>query len=427
MRERLQKASPDAARPTSARLPAWVGVAWVSATVAGLGACGRIELGSQQLGSGPDTNGLAPTSTAPVDGVELGHPTRVTPANPAVPPSMASGSSEGAPPGGALEPEAMGDGPAIELGSKARDAGADADAAMPIPSDPTPPSCRGATEFCGRNSDSCCLSLPVAGGPLALPIDAAGTRVQVELSSFRLDKYEVTVGRFREFLASYDDWRAHGNPAPGAGGHPRAADSGWRAADSASLPADAQEFERLVRECNTIPLSTLDLPNSSSRIPLNCITWPEAAAFCAWDDARLPTYSEWYHAAAGGALDRVYPWGNEPTPSRLYALYGCALGLERPECTAAYVLPVGSHPNGAGLFAHEDLAGSMTEWLLDGALEPFVDGCVDCVGVPPTPHRFWKSGSWVDSPSLLQNTYFAIVEQTLRLPFLGLRCARDEP
>jgi len=167
------------------------------------------------------------------------------------------------------------------------------------------------------------------------------------------------------------------------------------------------------------------MPNSSSRIPLNCLTWPEAAAFCAWDGARLPTYAEWHYAAAGGAQDRIYPWGNEPTPSRLYALYGCTLGVERPECTAAYVLPVGSLPSGAGLFAQEDLAGSMTEWLLDGSLSAYVDGCVDCVGAPPSPHRFWKSGSWVDDAASLLNGYFAIVEPTLRLPFLGLRCARD--
>jgi formylglycine-generating enzyme len=428
VRERLHEASPDAARRA---LRGWVIAARVIAGVAGLAACGRVDLGSQQLDSPPDTSALPPvtpiTPVTPGDDVELGHPTQSIPSTATVPPSMAA--TPGAPLGGLQDQNAPGDGSATapsEPGGDAHDAGADAAIPRDPPPDPAAPSCRGATEFCGRNSDSCCLSLPVAGGPLALPIDAAGTRVQVELSSFHLDKYEVTVGRFREFLADYDAWRAHGNPAPGAGQHPRAPDSGWREADSASLPANAQEFERLVRECNTIPLSTLDLPNSSSRIPLNCITWPEAAAFCAWDDARLPTYAEWYHAAAGGALDRVYPWGNEPTPSRLYALYGCALGLERPECTAAYVLPVGSHPNGAGFFAHEDLAGSMTEWLLDGALEPFVDGCVDCVGVPPTPHRFWKSGSWVDSPSLLQNTYFAIVEQMLRLPFLGLRCARDE-
>jgi sulfatase modifying factor 1 len=404
VRERLQKASTSGGSRKLA--------AGVIALMAALVACGRIDLGSQGVDSEPDSNGLSPiTPSAPA---EEGAPGRPTPVTPSIPPATV--------PSTTAPPTAM---PPIELGSEGRDAGVDA--AIPVLPDPEPPSCRGATEFCGRNSESCCLSLPVAGGSLALPIDAADTRVQVELSSFQLDKYEVTVGRFREFLAGYDSWRANGNPAPGAGQHPHAADSGWRAADSASLPESAQEFERLVRECNTIPLSTLDLPNSSSRIPLNCVTWPEAAAFCAWDEARLPTYAEWYHAAAGGALDRVYPWGDEPTPSRLYALYGCTLGLERPECTAAYVLPVGSHPSGAGLFAHEDLAGSMTEWLFDGALEPFVDGCVDCVGVPPSAHRFWKGGSWVDSPSLLQNTYFAIVEQTLRMPFLGLRCSRDEP
>lgn len=421
----MQKVPTDRAWHTPARRSSGIRRlgAGVVALLAGLVACGRIELGSHELEREPDSSvaPLAPTGedVGPED-VGPGHPAQIPAAMPpaSIPPATLPSSMAPA----SMPPSGM---PPISMapGSTARDAGADA--ATPIQPELEPPSCRGATEFCGRTSDSCCLSLPVAGGPLALPVDAAGTRVQVELSSFELDKYEVTVGRFREFLAGYDSWRAAGNPAPGAAAHPHAPDSGWREADNPSLPADAVEFERLVRECNTIPLSTLDLPNSSSRIPLNCVTWPEAAAFCAWDEARLPTYAEWYYAAAGGALDRVYPWGDEPTPSRLYALYGCTLGLERPECTAAYVLPVGSHPNGAGFFAHEDLAGSMTEWLLDGALEPFVDGCVDCVGVPPSAHRFWKGGSWVDSPLLLENNYFAIVEQTLRLPFLGLRCARD--
>jgi formylglycine-generating enzyme len=382
-----------------------------------LGGCGRINLGSRQI-----------DDSEPPDGAQ--HPSPSSPGD--IPPSSPSGIAPGAstisPPVGSLAPPAItvDGGPAHGLENEdCSDAASDAGLLPPV-LDPTPPSCRGATEFCGPSSDSCCLTLPVDGATVALPLDSQ-TRAAVTVSSYHLDKYEVTVGRFRAFLAAYDDWRALGNPQLGAGSHPRAAGSGWQQDYEQYLPESAAELERLVRECNTIPLSTLDLPNTSSRIPLNCINWIEASSFCAWDGARLPTFPEWYDAAAGGALDRIYPWGDEPTPSRLYASYGCTLGLERPECNAAYVLPVGSHTNGAGLFGQEDLAGSMTEWLLGGSLDPFAPGCSDCVGLTSGPNRFWKGGSWVDTPSSLENTYFVIADQTLRLPFLGLRCARDSP
>lgn len=385
-----------------------VALAWV--------ACGRIELGSQKLG--------APGDVADASGPPL--------AGPALPPATEPASGGIDPPVGTAPHESALDtsvNPALGADASALDAGGAA------PVDPTPPSCRGETEFCGRESDSCCLSLPVAGGTLSLPIDSADTRVQVAVSSFRLDKYEVTVGRFRAFLAGYDEWTQSGAPLPEPDVIPVTSDAGSgpgsasNAATSTAEPlaASAAELERRVRECNDIPLSTLDLPNISSRIPVNCVTWLEAAAFCAWDGARLPTNAEWYHAAAGGALGRRYPWGDEPTPSRLYASYGCTLGVERPECTAAYVLPVGSHPSGAGLFGQEDLAGSMSEWLLDGSLDHYVDGCVDCAGPPHPGFRIWRSGSWIDQPTLLENDYFVIAEQKLRLPFLGLRCARDAP
>jgi sulfatase modifying factor 1 len=386
-------------------------------------ACGRVELGSRAIDGDAALGAEGPSLGSPSQGL-----------SPAPPSSDAS-----AEPPASSTPPALGGSPAPGLGGNASigeaPAGNAAGATSPLavvdaatsPSSPddTPPSCRGATDLCGRNSDSCCQTLPVAGATVAPVIDTAGTRAKVFVSSFYLDKYEVTTGRFRAFLSNYDAWREQDNPRPDAGRHPLVAGSGWQTSDDELLPVSAAAFEAQIRECNTIPLSTLDLTNASSNIPLNCVTWAEAAAFCAWDEARLPTFAEWYDAAAAGGLDRMYPWGNEPTPSRVYASYGCTLGLERPECNAAYVLPVGSHPNGAGHYHQEDLAGSMTEWLMGGSLDEFAAGCSDCVGAPAEPLRFWRGGSWVDDAAKMVNGYFSIAEKTLRLPFLGLRCARD--
>lgn len=77
-----------------------------------------------------------------------------------------------------------------------------------------PPSCPGLSATCGvAGTDNCCTSLTVAGGTYnRFNID----EVPATLSTFRLDKYEVTVGRFRKFVdAVVGGWL----PTAGAGKH----------------------------------------------------------------------------------------------------------------------------------------------------------------------------------------------------------------
>jgi sulfatase modifying factor 1 len=73
---------------------------------------------------------------------------------------------------------------------------------------PTPPSCQssgaGRTN-CGAASEDCCTSPQVAGGTFyrTYANDGSGPTGQADpatVSDFRLDKYDVTVGRFRQFV-----------------------------------------------------------------------------------------------------------------------------------------------------------------------------------------------------------------------------------
>jgi hypothetical protein len=67
--------------------------------------------------------------------------------------------------------------------------------------------------------------------------------------------------------------------------------------------------------------------------------------------------------------------------------------------------------------------------MLDGSPFVFTDGCTDCAGLMDAgaarePLRYWRGGSWIDSAESLINGNYQIVDPSLRLHFLGLRCAR---
>jgi hypothetical protein len=68
----------------------------------------------------------------------------------------------------------------------------------------TAPSCKELTAVCGpKGSDDCCKSFPVPGGTFSRGYDGVlynDASHPATVSDFKLDKYEVTVGRFRAFL-----------------------------------------------------------------------------------------------------------------------------------------------------------------------------------------------------------------------------------
>ena len=80
----------------------------------------------------------------------------------------------------------------------------------------TPPSCApgglGMTD-CGSGHENCCISLPVVGGTFNRTYrnNGSGPTNQADpatISNFRLDKYLVTVGRYRQFVAASSHRRA---------------------------------------------------------------------------------------------------------------------------------------------------------------------------------------------------------------------------
>ncbi|MFH1264049.1 MAG: formylglycine-generating enzyme family protein [Pseudomonadota bacterium] len=280
---------------------------------------------------------------------------------------------------------------------------------------PTIPSCVGGL-MC--NSASCCSSHEIPAGsytmgaPNADGSYAADTKPQhtATIARFVLDDFEVTVGRFRTFVAVYTG----AAPATDSGANPEIVGSGWSAGWNASLPAGAAN---LITALKCSGYTWTDTVGANENRPINCVTWYEAFAFCIWDQGRLPTEAEWEYGAKGGAEDRLYPWGSPIDAS--YACYsGCSLG------------DVGSYPAGIGKWNQLDLAGNLAEWTLDYYAADWYSGagdpCSNCANLSGV-NRLVRGGSSLTNTDGLRNPTRANLSPSSRTSTTGFRCARAAP
>lgn len=292
-----------------------------------------------------------------------------------------------------------------------------------------PPSCVDLPAMCGSSqstSRDCCASLDVAAGSFFRSYD--GLRgggwdepsSPASISAFRLDAYEVTVGRFRRFVAAYP-WQ----PPAGAGRNPaNPLDLGWNSAWNALLPRDAESLSRALESCGVTDAAEPSmatwtaLPDANEVLPINCLTWFEAFAFCAWDGGRLPSEAEWNYAAAGGVLAWVYPWESSlPTDiDPNYAVY------QTP------IAKVGSKTLGDGLFGHADLAGNVWEWNVDWYRETYSVPCDDCAELAADldiSGRVLRGGGYYNQPPFLRAAARGNAAPSTRDSGYGVRCARN--
>jgi formylglycine-generating enzyme required for sulfatase activity len=292
-------------------------------------------------------------------------------------------------------------------------------------------SCNGGLTCTGNIS--CCASLLVPGGTFPMGRSAAGTDAcpanmscfsseqpehSVTISDYYLDVFEVTVGRFRKFVTQYDGTP----PAIGAGANPKIGGSGWLGSWNASLPATQAALITSVGSCGQSTTWTAQ-PGNNENAAINCVDWYEAFAFCIWDGGRLPTEAEWEYAAAGGADNRLYPWGSDDPmqhPGYVNFYYS----------DASPFMPVGTHPLGNGKWGHGDLGGGMWEWNLDWYDSSWYSGggaaCTDCANLAKNSNRVLRGGGWYDDARYLRSAYRNNNAPAIRNSNYGFRCARTK-
>jgi len=278
----------------------------------------------------------------------------------------------------------------------------------------TLPRCNEVEPDCGpEGKESCCADAEVLGGTFNRINDP---QYPAAIADFRLDRFEVTVGRFRHFVAGYPQ----NKPRKGEGAHPLIAESGWNTEWDVELPKDRAELEMQL-ECDANFRTWTEAPGANEALPINCVSFYLAFAFCAWDEGRLPTEAEWNYAAAGGNAHMPYPWGSAG-PDDSLAVYGCDTS------TTVCLLPrVGSKsPAGDGRWKHADLSGSLAEWLLDfhGDMAAQCDNCANLANAALG--REVRGGDFAHPAEQLITTHRIGFLPEDRFTFAGFRCARDD-
>jgi formylglycine-generating enzyme required for sulfatase activity len=248
-------------------------------------------------------------------------------------------------------------------------------------------------------------SLAVAGNAQCSADCAAAPERLVRMSPFFIDRYEVTVSR-------------------------------WRAAVAAGFRPTPGTF------LSATPGCTLRSSSDDADLPMNCVQAPTAQAFCAFDGGRLVTSeAQWEYAASGRGEERIYPWG-DALPDCARAVYGrfpgpAAVPGTGYECLAlgplTIPLPVGSADGDVSRDGVRDLAGNLSEYMLDEETS-YEDGCWSALA-PRDPvcthgrqkdNHTVKGGSRLSTPAQLNvalRDRFALFPNGYRTD-LGFRCAR---
>jgi formylglycine-generating enzyme required for sulfatase activity len=113
------------------------------------------------------------------------------------------------------------------------------------------------------------------------------------------------------------------------------------------------------RPSRTSPMCTFDL--GDPQLPVSCVSWSSANAFCLAVGKRLPREVEWENAARGTTPIR-YPWGGG---------HGCGVAATlagettNRSCSGKRPSKVGAHLGGASPYGVLDMSGNVEEWVAD--------------------------------------------------------------
>ena len=180
----------------------------------------------------------------------------------------------------------------------------------------------------------------LSGIPANISKDAPRPLRKIKLTSFYIDRLEVTTVKFYEFTQVKPEWNKGKPPY-------NFAEPGY--------------------------LSYFGFFNGSSpgsdyaQLPAQQVSWHAAKAYCEWQGKRLPTLSEW-EKTARGTDGRAFPWGNNMDSSRAnFCDKNCPVSDRTRSWNDGYenLAPAGSFPEGVSPYGALDMSGNVQEWVAD--------------------------------------------------------------
>jgi len=151
-------------------------------------------------------------------------------------------------------------------------------------------------------------------------------------------------------------------------------------------------------------------------LPVSCVRWADAEAYCRFAKRRLPSEVEWELAARGPA-GYVYPWGNRLPDCKLA---NTLLRDNSGRTCAPRPWRVGSVPANASVFGVLDLSGNVEEWTSDWYAEHLSD-----VAPRSGASHTLRGGGFQTTPSRSRastRSWGSALEASANV---GFRCARD--
>ena len=219
------------------------------------------------------------------------------------------------------------------------------------------------------------FTMGCAGGVETGCRDNAKPEHEVTLAAYKIDKAEVSAG---EYKACVDAGKCAA-PSPGP-------------------------------DCHYDPAARADFP-------VDCVSWSDAKAYCAFAGKRLPTEAEWERAARGDDK-RPYPWGLDTPTCDLANFFGVR------GCKSRAIDVVGVRSGGASPVGALDLSGNVWEWVEDfyGAGYYASSPATDPKGPSSGGEHVIRGGSFGSGTASLQSSYREAAAGAAG--DIGFRCAK---
>ncbi len=224
------------------------------------------------------------------------------------------------------------------------------------------------------------------------------------LDTYYIDRYPVTCGQYRIFMA--------------AGGYQNP--QWW----------STQGWQWLQQNPVNQPLYWTNNPRYDDH-PVCGVNGFEAQAYCNFVGKRLPTEAEWEKAASWNPKtqqQQTYPWGEAfPHPN----LCHCNFGQQTFDDNTLnpHTTPVTAYPEGASIYGVYDLLGNVWEWTssvfegysgfqsypYQGYSQTYFDG----------QHWVLRGGSWGTRPWALRSSFRNWYHPHVRQILAGFRCVQS--